>query len=206
MKLNLLCLVSLLLAFPVVSQKTRTDEKAKIGPEEYAVYAAVVTQFSANGLIDRPMISDRTSTFQCGRSCNGMLVGKCSGMRAEDESAKQALERLSKQAAELKKETTEDFEGKNQECAQIKELLPLDVPYYMFSQSTAEDSPKAWRHPDYLYFSRVGFDPQGTQALVYLALMSGTDGKRSGGTYVLAAKEGTAWKVQKVVRVWSLGG
>ncbi len=204
MKISQFCAVALFLSIPAMSQQPSPETRVGITPEEYTVYAAVVKQLSADGLIDKPLISDKSSTFQCWTSCNGMLIGKCSGMRSEDQTAREFLEGLRKQFPSLKKETTADFEDKNQECAQIQKALPLSTRYFLFSQTKTEDLPKAWQHPDMVYFSRVGFDPGRAQALVYIALFSGTDAAHSGGTYILAKRDGTNWKVEKRLRVWDL--
>ena len=57
------------------------------------MYAAVVRELSAAGLADHPLISDQTSTFECGTACNGMLIGSCSGMRSESQTPAQAIGR-----------------------------------------------------------------------------------------------------------------
>src|SRR5271154_6066880 len=68
--------------------------RAEVTEEEKAVYAAVIGQLAANGDVKQALISDTTSTFACGTSCNGMLEGKCSGMRQEDQTPEQAVDAL----------------------------------------------------------------------------------------------------------------
>jgi hypothetical protein len=87
-------------------------------------------------------------------------------MRSENQTPAQALDALSRQLTFLKKETSVDFEAKNQKCASLQKVLLLSTRYYLFSQSRKDQLPTDWAHPDLLYFSRVGLDPQVTQALV----------------------------------------
>lgn len=210
MKPGLLCAFCLLVATTARCGQHPSGAKAReagerIAPDEYSVYAAVIKELGAAGLVDHPLINDQTSTFACGTACNGMLVGNCSGMRSENQTPAQALDALSKQLKSLKKETSVDFEAKNQKCAAIQKVLPLSTRYYLFSQKRTDELPTDWSHPDLLYFSRVGLDPQVTQALVYVTLFSGTDEKNSGGLYILFNKSNTTWKMDKVVHVWNLG-
>jgi hypothetical protein len=178
--------------------------RPEVGVEETAVYAAVIVQLAANGDVSKALISDTTSTFECGTSCNGMLEGKCSGMRQENQTPEQAVDALKEKWGSLKKETEADFEAKNASCARITGPLPMERPNFLFSQTKAPPLPAGWEHPDMLYFSRVGFDGKKSQALVYVAVFSGTDATRSGGTYVLAKREGEKWKVERKMKVWEM--
>lgn len=215
MKLGLLCALCLVVSIRALREQRPSAPKAATGEtatpreripaEEYSVYATVVKQLGAAGLADHPLISDQTSTFECGTACNGMLIGSCSGMRSETQTPAQAIDAVRKQLTFLKKETSADFESKNQKCASIQKLLPLSTPYYLFSQNRREELPNNWTHPDLLYFSRVGLDLQASQALVYVALFSGTDEKNSGGLYILFEKSGSGWKLDKVAHIWDLG-
>jgi hypothetical protein len=195
-------IVWVLVMVPLVGGLCLGQEVAKTGrpevpAEETAVYAAVIAQLAANGDAKRPLISNTTSTFVCGTSCNGMLVGKCSGMRQESKRPEQAVDALKARWPSLKKVTEADFETKNASCSRIAGPLPMERPHHLFSRTAAPPLPAGWEHPDYLYFSRVGFDGKKSQALVYVAVASGTDATRSGGTYVLADRDGEKWKVER---------
>jgi hypothetical protein len=130
MKPSLLCAFCILISITArCGQRpsgARAPEAAEpIAPEEYSVYAAVIKELGAAGLVDHPLINDQTSTFACGTACNGMLVGNCSGMRSENQTPAQALDALSRQLTFLKKETSVDFEAKNQKCASLQKVLPV---------------------------------------------------------------------------------
>jgi hypothetical protein len=162
MKLGLLCALCLVLSIRALREQRPSAPKAATGEtatpreripaEEYAVYAAVVKELGAAGSADHPLISDQTSTFECGTACNGMLIGSCSGMRSETQTPAQSLDAVRKQLTFLKRETSADFESKNQKCASIQKLLPLSGILSVFAKTEGRNCRITGRIPTYCIF------------------------------------------------------
>jgi hypothetical protein len=191
----------------ITSGYAKDQKPPTVSNAELAVYAAVLNELSKNGSVHHPLIANRTSSFDCQNICNGMEIAGCSGMRASTETPKEVLSRVKEEINSLSSPILLQFETKNQTCAAIGQGLPTKTKHHLFSLIDLEVNgliPKEWTHPDYLYFSRVAFDKAGRQALVYLGLMSGSDGTKSAGLYIQLNKVGVEWKMDSTVSVWTL--
>lgn len=198
---TVLCFLLCVLTFAGEPAPTR------VTVEEMRVFAAVLDEMAKQKLVSQPLVADRTSSFECGASCNGMEMECGSGMRAADESPQDALSRVRTEMPDLLLSTSIQFEERNAKCAALPEELPASTKHYLFSltdESVNKKRPKEWKHPDYVYFSRASFDPQQTQALVFMVLASGTDGSLSGADYVLLSRVEGRWRIEDSLAVWDL--
>ena len=164
--------------------------------EEYAVYAAVISELYVRPETKIIVISPPTM--------------------AND----QPFRSLFKEFSSLSPTTIRDFDDKNNAPHALKPLFQLTVPAVLLSeeaqrdvfQHRAERSAEAdkadWQRfyeryptaPGILSFSRVGFNPQRTQALVLVGLSSGAFcvGPRNAcwaSQYVLLTKQQGTWTV-----------
>jgi hypothetical protein len=174
--------------------------------EEMQVFAAVLDEMAKQKLVLQPLIADRTSSFEC-KSCNGMEMGCGSGLRDASETPQDALSRVRTEMPDLLLATSVQFEERNAECAVLSGTLPAATKHYLFSLTDDEvnkQKPAEWKHPDLVYFSRAAFDPQRTQALVFMVLGSGTDASLSGGDYILLSRIKGQWRVEDTLPVWDL--
>jgi hypothetical protein len=194
---------SSLLAVTLFAQTT-LHEPSRIGEDEYAVYAVMLAHFQQSKKASHPIVSDHTSTFACDKSCNGMNIGGCNGLRDADETPAERLAITRRDVPGLASTVTTDFEQKNQRCSKVERRIPSKFKYLLFGVRSADNVPADWDSPDYFYFSRVGFNQEHTQALVVVGFLSGSDARDSGGKYFFLAKQTTNWKLQGTSDIWQL--
>jgi len=165
--------------------------------EEYAVYATVISQV---------YVEPRTQ----------VVVISSSTTHGSDPLREAVFVRMSS----LSRPTIDDFDGKNKPSHVLKPLFQLSVPVLLLSQDEDRDifqnraerpggrDEADWqrfyeRYPDspgILYFSRVGLNPQRTQALVKVGRGWGAScfGPRNPcwhSQYVLLTKQRGTWTV-----------
>jgi hypothetical protein len=195
------CLLALVVSVSCVAfaQQASTEPS----PEEYRVLAAAIDGFRSARLASHPIVADHTSTFACSSGCNGFATGGCNGLRGKDETPSDRLAIVKRDLPQLEQTTISDFKLKNEQCSEIAKRIPTGSPYILFGVSN-EKLPSGWEHPDFFYFSRVGFNPQRTQALVHISFMSGTNATTSGGKYFLLLKQNGKWDLKGSSAVWEL--
>lgn len=92
----------------------------------------------------------------------------------------------------LKPETLDDFWTKNQQSKKLE--YSLDLPHgNVFI--TADETAKVPQYPGYIELSRVGFDKEMTQALVYIGNCWKLEGFQGRGYYVMLGKQSGAWTI-----------
>ena len=194
------------LVLPAATTSRDGPGESQVGTEENAIYAAAIEQIYLRGKARRFLISDHTASFRCdGSPRNGLDVGGCSGMRIKEQTPKQALGQLRASLPGMLQSTVNDFELKNQTSFPLKDPLPLRVDHKLFGDGHPGEPPESWGTPDFaIYLSRVGFDREKNQALVYMAIISWTDARLSGGDYLLLSMKEKRWKVIAKKRVWQL--
>jgi hypothetical protein len=118
---------------------------------------------------------------------------------------------LQKEAPSLRAATISNFHRANEKQAELRPRFHLLLPYQLVSPekigSTLQDVsdwPKYYKEypgaQGHLALSRVGFSPDGKQALLYVSNSCG--GKCATGSYVVMEKQGTTWKVVKEIFMW----
>lgn len=111
----------------------------------------------------------------------------------------------------IAKDTLEDFYNNNRNIRSFDTNLSLNVSFYILTQEEQNqilDTDDGWRQfyqafpesPGILTFSRVGFNIQANQALVYVG--NQVDHLAGRGYYVLLSKEGGEWIVNELVVAW----
>ena len=131
--------------------------------------------------------------------------------RKSEDYRKSVLEELTP----ISDEMVEDFEKKNEKEGELARQLNLTINYVLLGEKASQDSPKTleestkqWEEfhqkypnsPGIISLSRVGFNSDKDQALVYTANSCGNlCGK---GYYVLLMKSDKGWKVQKEIFLW----
>jgi hypothetical protein len=118
----------------------------------------------------------------------------------------------SKQSPAPSQEAVEDYNTRNKESRHFRSLdiktkhVFLEQKEYdqIFKNGVAGWKEFYEKYPDsggYIGFSRVGFDAELSQALVYV--VQGCGGKCGTGRYVLLKKDGGAWKVVTERLLWT---
>ena len=174
--------------------------QADLAPEEYAVYAAVVSKlfacekvtFDTQATVKLLVIKDHTT------------VDRLAPKALED------WEYVSRRLPSISQETANDYKERNRGSHQIKDTFNLKIEYALVRKDELEHVLKSggWetfyeKYPDsggYISFSRVGFNPERNQALIYFEhwcqMLCGS------GIYVLLSKGEDGWKVASQYRIW----
>lgn len=197
-----LVIAALMLSMPSHLGAQSLADSTSVSNEELSIYAMVLDTSPKFGPSSRPLIADSTSTFSCNKtSCNGFLIGRCNGMRGEGETISDRMSFVKRDIPELQEKTISSFVEQNQKCANINSKIPTTSNYHMFSDP---EIPKEWKYSYLVYFSRVGFNPEHTQALLYVGLASATDAKNSHGYHFILTKLSGKWALGEGSSVWQM--
>ena len=169
--------------------------EARLGEEEYAVYAAVLT-----GLFTKD-----PSRFI-------VLVDETHADRWEADAENFAFRNILETLKPLSDATLADYRAKNREVAQVKEHPRFKFKYRLIEKrewsEIFKDGASGWDafyqkfsgSIGYVRLSRVGFNARRTEAFVYVENSCG--GLCGSGTYVLLLKAGDVWKIHKQATAW----
>ena len=190
-----------------VASQIRPKPEGDITPEEYEVLSIYITKVfidvKAEDRATRIVIADMTATD----SEDDHLTDD-SGRPALSEKLRNYLK---EKAPALQQATLDAFDALGAHPAVLHRSFHLSVPYELVEAREIDaifQHGGWWRdfykkYPGaqgFLTVSRVGFHPDGKQALFYASNPCG--GKCGTGSYVLMEKTGTGWKVAKEVVVW----
>ncbi len=163
--------------------------------DEYAVYEAVIESLYLAEDIELIVIKNWTAT--------SVSPGESSDTEAEYIREKFGT------AIEL--ETLNDYSAKNKRSYQLDQDISLDVPYVLLSEAELTkifEREGSWDRFYEIYpnsqgimtLSRVGFNTQIDQALVYIGNQA--DYLAGRGYYVLLTKKGDVWTVDSMILAW----
>ena len=180
--------------------------KPDLGDDDYAIYSAVIDSKYASEGIERIVVGDHTSMD---------LPPVMMGMTRPGDSPE--LKKIREA-----KETTQDFDQKSKlAAATLEKKFSTKVPVVLISEAERDrifviakkgEKPtpnmKGFDEFHKLYpksqgfmsVSRIGYNPDRSQALLYVANLCG--GLCGTGQYFLLVKEGTTWKIQEGALVW----
>jgi hypothetical protein len=193
---------ALMLLLPAKFHGQSPANSASVSDEELLVYAAVLDFLPKPGGSSRPLIADSTSTFACDEKvCNGFMIGSCNGLRSHNETPSERMAIVKRDLPELQTNTISSFVKENGKCASITGIIPTSSNYHLFSD---RDMPKTWKYSYIVYFSRVAFNPELTQALLNVGLMSAADASDSKGRYIVLKKTSGKWVLGEGSAVWQL--
>ena len=158
---------------------------------------------------DRLLVIDNRSSACAG----GDYKPSAKEQRGRDETLDRHLARVRAEAPGLSEETVASYRSKPPVC--LSPSFDLKVEYRLMNREEFEEIftqargvAGGWkefyqRYPGssgYVALTDVGFDPGGTQALVYASRFGGgTDGV---GRYFFLTREAGGWVVKKQVDVW----
>jgi hypothetical protein len=175
-------------------QIPKSDE---VSDEEYRVYSAVLNDVAFPKENPHALIFGDTLNFRCGEdSGNPILVNGCSGMIVPPDTPAKIGELLRQKWSNLAEPTWADFEKKNMESARLRDSIVTSWKHMVVGQDIRGDDAKEWESPDCtFYVSRVGFDPQKAEAIVFVFLASYMDNVPSSGNYfLLRLNKAKAWR------------
>ena len=170
-------------------------EANAIASEEYAVYSALIQTIYVKEDVKTIVIGKHTLFFKVNWS-------------KPEEYRKSILDEL----RPISLETIEDLEKKNENEGELARHLDLTVTYVLLAKQSETKSPddyeKQWKEfyetyptsPGIISLSRVGFNSNKDEAVVYVANSCG--GLCGKGYYVSLMKGEKDWKVQKEMLLW----
>ena len=179
----------LLLLASVPAGSASSKASAMPSDEEYAVYSAVVAGLLASGgdlvILDRTTSDDR----------------------------KPDLAELRLVRPDFDSDTLTDYESKALETSPLESLIDAGLAYTLqtaswFDEIFSKGTRNGWnefarQYPSgigILRLSRVGINPEGTQAVVRVDFMCG--GLCGVGEYQVLQKRETGWRVVQAVQIW----
>jgi hypothetical protein len=185
--LLLICMALPFSARAAVSQRDLSDE-------EYAVYSALINEKYLKEADKLIVILDETE---------GNTIGGNEPDRDE----------IIRRLPSLLPFTIDDYEAKNKEPQGLRNLLRLNAEYVLLSerdrfQLFIGQFAEGWERFKHKYpeavslvkLSKVGFNPEKNQALVYIDHSCGA--KCGAGAYALLKKEGGVWTGEGVAQIW----
>jgi hypothetical protein len=200
--LLIIIIAALLLAMPNHLGAQTSSDTTSVTNEELLIYAMVLDTHPNIGPAGRPLIANSTSTFSCDKeNCNGFLIGHCNGMRGEGETISDRVSYVKRDIQDLQETTISNFVEQNQKCASISSKIPTATNYHLFNDPQI---PKDWHYSYLVYFSRVGFNPEHTQALLYVGFVSATDARKSQGFHFILTKVSGKWVLGEGSSVWQM--
>ena len=173
--------------------------QAEIPGDEYAVYDAVIAN----------MFADNKVTFDFGGEVTVKLlvVADHTGAYPSSRSETGVSEDWRANFHGIVGQTVAEYSAKNRQPSLLKRLFHLNVDYVLVS---AEEAAKRRDTPKYnnqshatdgrVSLSRVGFDPDHRQALMYMSYYCGS--LCGHGFFLFLTKTGTGWRVDKRFQVW----
>lgn len=168
----------------------------QVTSEEHVVYETVIKSLYVTEGIKLVVIKDHTAT-------------DASPSKSLEAQVKYIRESL---GAAIEAETLNDYKLNNRRAWELDRHLSLDVQYALLGEAEFSGifkKGRGWRkfyrtYPNsqgLMTLSRVGFDAEMKQALVYVGNQS--DYSAGEGYYVFLAKEGDVWSIQSLLVAWT---
>lgn len=167
-------------------------QQPEVSQDEYRVYDAVL------GLMDqmpkpdlRVTIFNLTLNGKSGEAAYPVLANGSTFLWIKPDDAKSVNNLLRDQWGETDSATWADFVEKNAESGHLKE--PISTPWKHKLVGPGDEPTKDWQSPDLtLFLSRVGFNRDKTEAVVYVLMFSYIDQLSTEGDYFLFRLSKTA--------------
>jgi hypothetical protein len=188
--MNKLQWLSTLMMLALFLSACTTTRQANRDIEETAIYTLHLDEDPAEYIIGSPIIiQDKTEYFEISD-----------------------VELWSQRMPALLSDTLRDYQASNQQPQVINYALSLERPYAYVSESELDvliGEFDDWtgfnaKYPDthvYTFFSKVGFNDDMSQALVYMAHSCG--GECGNGNLYLLARRGSRWEIVIMEDLWS---
>lgn len=186
----------------------RASASDDVEPEEYGIYSAVLSDAPLRKDA-RVLIHNETLNFRCGGdSGNPILLNGCSGMIIPPDTPEQVGESLRRNWPKLAATVWSEFERRNAKSAKLRDAFLTPYAHELAGPDLPGDTSKEWVPPEGAFcFSRVGFNPPKTAAVVFVFFASYVDGVPSTGNYfLLGADPVKRWKLDGRFEYFKSGG
>ena len=177
----------LLLANPAVSAQTHgVTSSDDVTAEDYTIYNTVLNEVRFAKTADL-LILDDTLDFECGTdSQQPILLNGCSPMVMPPNTPKEINQLLRQNWPDMAKQTWDNFEKVNAKSAKLRDNFLTTCKHELIGDDVAAHNSNKSDSPNgAFYFSRVGFNPSRTEAIVYAFFASYVEGVHSTGDYFL---------------------
>ena len=201
--------IALCLFLPVGATAQKTEaEGANVSEPEYEVFSAYISQAFV-GTVGRDRID---------RPISQIVIVNCTESDQEDMDDPDRIppggieKYLRTEAPSLQIVTISNFHRANEKQGKLVPSFHLPLPYQLVPAekigSILKDGPNDWieyytRYPGaqgHMRLSRIGFSPDGKQAVFYSSNWCG--GHCASGSYVVMEKHGSEWKMVKEIYMW----
>jgi hypothetical protein len=202
-------LIAFFLLFPLgAAARKRDAEAANVSEAEYEVFSAYISQ-SFVGAVGRDRID---------RPISQIVIVNCTESDQNDMDDPDRIppggikKYLRTEAPSLQMVTIGNFHRANEKQEKLAPSFHLPLPYELVPAekigAILKGSPNDWtryyrQYPGaqgHMRLSRVGFSPDGKQALFYSSNWCG--GHCASGSYVVMVKRGSEWKMLKEIYMW----
>ncbi|HEV2314129.1 MAG TPA: hypothetical protein VGR94_02385 [Candidatus Acidoferrales bacterium] len=178
-------------------QATDQVEAGQITNEDYGIYNALLSEVRFPKEAD-VLILDDTLDFKCGADSElPILLNGCSPMILPPNTPKEIKQLLRQGWPKMEKQTWDDFERVNSKSGKLRDAFATNCKHELAGDDIHHNDSKNSDSPSgAFYFSRVGFNVQKTQAIVFVFFASYIDHVPSTGDYfLLGQNKKRQWKL-----------
>lgn len=186
-----------LLNAPRANSQVGGSGTAKVSDDDYAVYNALLDEVNLPKQND-VLIVDDTLDFQCGADSHlSILLNGCSPMVLPPNTPEAINELLVRNWPKMEKETWDDFRFVNSKSVKLRDAFTTTCKHELIGDDVHTDNLRKSDSPSgAFYFSRVGFNAQKTQAIVFVFYASYGEHVGSTGDYfIFQLSKGKRWKL-----------
>ena len=163
-------------------------------PLDFQIYNGVLALMKFPVSTPHILIANTTLSTACGeKSGNPVLINGC-GMFGPPVSVKEVEKTAKESMPRMSQATWQDFTKQNSRSSELKDVFQSPWPHKMSGVDVPQTG--AWNSPDgAMFFSRVGFDHDRKQALVYVVFFSYMkDVRTTGNFFLFASNEQGHWE------------
>ncbi|MGH9865283.1 MAG: hypothetical protein ACRD4H_07700 [Candidatus Acidiferrales bacterium] len=189
--------VGVLFAPAARAQTPPKVEPKGITNEDYNVYNAVLDEVRLPKQGDVLVIDD-TLDFECGATPQlPILLNGCSPMIMPPNTPDTINQLLVQSWPKMDKQTWDDFEKANSASFKLRDAFVTSCKHELTGEDIKSDTKNSDSPNGAFYFSRVGFNPKKTEAIVFVFFASYIEHVRSTGDYFLLelTKKKKQWKL-----------
>ncbi len=170
------------------------DDQPAVSEQGYRVYNALLNLMQFQKKDIHMLIADTTLNFKCGEDSGApILMNGCGGMRMPPDEPSDIMRLLQKNWPTMETATWEDFAKQNAESAKLQDAFSTSWKHSV--AAFGGPLPREWASPDLVIFlSRVGFNMNQTEAVVYCLTFSYMDKVPTEGDYFFFRTDAGEWK------------
>ncbi|GEM_PF-3174974 len=188
------CFFIVIVAYGPALSTILAHEQPVVSELEYRVYNATLDLMQFEKKDVHVLIAETTLNFKCGGdSGNPVLMNGCSGMRMPPDEPKDVGQLLQRNWPNMETATWDDFAKQNADSAKLRDAFSTSWKHKLAALDVS--LPGEWAAPDLtIFLSRVGFNTNRTEAVVYSLTFSYMDSVPTEGDYFIFRTDAGEWK------------